>query len=532
MPTTKLKKIFDYASLKEIIFIAVLSFFFAFLINEVNLSYIKSTNPSNISINMGSTMYGHTVWSIDNNWYLPQIKNLLNGDGFTLDTHNPELKVRRTPVYPLFYGAHYVLFGEAHSFLLIKYSQLLLFVLSVILLGQSVFNLSGNVIWAKTISILYGINPYTVGFLYTTITEGISPAFVIISFFFYSLWFRYNKANYSLWLGISLGISILIRPALIVLLPSLFLAYVIAFLLGKTIMISRKDSLLICSGILLIMFPWTLRNFIVTKGEIVPLEKFYYGDPMDYGRGHISFRYWISSWDNPAITNPETYSNSIRSAIENNEDINNVSQNFVDSIPQNVYSINNRQEVLDALNELNACFNEKYDIEKINTGLTLKQKYETFNCEQVVSSKFDKLTEEHKSKTLFQYYVVSNLQIVKSVVFQSSSYMYAMLNPTNKSFNIFQTIIKSGMYIMNVALYLSVFLILFFTKKENSFLIAYPFFAAIGTFFLCCIFLRTMEARYMIPLYPFLYISLSFFISYFYIFVVKKLNFYDNDSLQ
>ena len=52
-------------------------------------------------------LYGATLDSPDNAWYLNQIKNYLDGLGFTIDPLDPIYSVRRTPGYPIFYGIHY-----------------------------------------------------------------------------------------------------------------------------------------------------------------------------------------------------------------------------------------------------------------------------------------------------------------------------------------------------------------------------------------------------------------------------------------
>lgn len=84
----------------------------AFSLNMLNVSCIwKQTDTGNEFLNK-NLVYNQTIFSIDNSWYLPQIHNFLAGKGFTCDTTDPRQAVRRTPVYPMFYGIHYLLFGE------------------------------------------------------------------------------------------------------------------------------------------------------------------------------------------------------------------------------------------------------------------------------------------------------------------------------------------------------------------------------------------------------------------------------------
>ena len=113
---------------------------YAVAINEWNIHAIKKNNPFNALSSNRSLVYNSSVFSIDNDWYTSQIKNYLNGKGFTIDPERYNYNVRRTPVYPLFYGLHFVLFGETKSYFFIRGSQILIYALSVIALFFAVLN--------------------------------------------------------------------------------------------------------------------------------------------------------------------------------------------------------------------------------------------------------------------------------------------------------------------------------------------------------------------------------------------------------
>jgi len=49
---------------------------YAFILNEWNIQCIRNNNPQNIEINSRSLVYNTAIFSVDNLWYLPQIKNL------------------------------------------------------------------------------------------------------------------------------------------------------------------------------------------------------------------------------------------------------------------------------------------------------------------------------------------------------------------------------------------------------------------------------------------------------------------------
>src|SRR5688572_4691757 len=105
----------------------VIIFFLALLCcisyNEINKYFVRKSNPSNELRNAKSVVYGSTIWSIDNYWYLTQTRNFLTGKGFLLDSQKSHTAVRRTPGYSIFYMLHIVLFGEKYAHRVIPYSQ-------------------------------------------------------------------------------------------------------------------------------------------------------------------------------------------------------------------------------------------------------------------------------------------------------------------------------------------------------------------------------------------------------------------------
>ncbi len=512
---------FNFANKGLICAIALSAFLFVLTANELNLSYIKTVNPDNKQINMVSTVGGFTVWSIDNPWYLPQVKNVLNGDGYTLDPRDPELKVRRTPGYPAFYGLHYVLFGESNSFFFIRYTQIFIHLLAVLLLGQAVFNFTSNRSWAILSAFLYGLNPYTAAYLYTTITEGISPAMLVFVLFAYSLCFKSPGLKNYLVLGIVTGSSLLVRPSLIVVIPSIALAIMIQQSAGqetfaRVIMGNLRKLAFVVLGTGIILAPWAIRNYYATDGDLVLLEKYYDDDPMNFGRGHSSFRDWISCWDNPANTSAEVYGIQIRTNLQENKPIEDITEAFLQKVPPLVYSINSRESVREAFDDLNDCFREKQATSKNNPNLTRKEERELSLCEDRIVGKFNNLIAEYRAKGSLRYYVLTPLMFMKALIFQSNSYAFGMFSaPQGLPLKTWQIIGKSLMYLLNVLLFAS--LIPFFLMDRKSFweLKIFIFGSILTTVWLCVIYFRYAEARYFIPCVPPLCVSLAYLLNRF-----------------
>ena len=99
-----------YKSLMLILFFSIIAFGY----NYVNVK----------SINTGSEVlkFGYTYQSPDDHTYVDPAINFIKGLGYIIDPSNEHWNVRRTPVYSVFYGIHYWLFGYEMSFFWVRIS--------------------------------------------------------------------------------------------------------------------------------------------------------------------------------------------------------------------------------------------------------------------------------------------------------------------------------------------------------------------------------------------------------------------------
>lgn len=503
----------NFADKRFILILTLLGAVWAFGLNEINLAYIKSANADNKPSKNFATVYDYTVFSVDNEWYIPHIKNITAGHGYTLDPKNPEMSVRRTPVYPLFYGLHYLVFGEKYSFAVIRYTQVIIHLMAVVLLGQAVFNLFGNARWAKTTAVLYALNPFTVGFLYMTITESLTPALTILILFGFSLCFQNLSRLNSFLFGLFFALGLLNRPVLILWAPAIGLAWLVLIVKRDSALNKRIFATVFAAlGFMTLILPWTVRNYFSTGGDLVFLEKYYYGDPMGHGRSHIKFREWIGAWENPANFSAESYTNKIKNTYrEGNGNAGKIRDDFISKMPDSLFEVNSKESVKAALDRLNACFEKKEIVFGKNPDLTFKQKSEMFECEDGAVAAFDSLIAEYKSKNPFGYYLSAPARFASSFIFHSGSYTFAMLNPPDGRFNLIQRIIKAAMYLLNVGLFIGFVAYSLYPKSPNSEFKIFGGGFLIVTFIFLVYYFRYAEARYMIPVYPVLYVGFSFF---------------------
>ena len=479
---------------------AIVLFFISILytcsMNMLNIHAIKKANPTNAELNARSLVYNATIYSIDNYWYLNHVKNYLATGKFTVDTTKYRYEVRRTPVYPLFYGAHYLMFGEKGSYISIRYTQTFLLALAVALLFLAVYNFTGNKTIGLFAALLYGLQPCVALSAFYTNTESLSSE--LVCYFLYGLSLCKINPSKNNWLitGILFALGVLCRP------PIIFLAISCLFAIFYFNKWNFKNS--IVSGIFftfgaaILLLPWTIRNYIVTNGEIIVMEK-YYGDPMDYGMPNVYLRSWISCWMNPADYSSEKVSNLMLTNLSYKEPISkkNIIDSIVDNLPSRALIGNNKTAISSTLSDL-------YEYYRFKNLPGFKNQFDS--TDKVVTEKMHLLKSNFIKKSAIDYYVITPLLFAKSVIFQSNSTSLTFLD--NYHGNYLKIAVKALLYLINVLSFLSILFLLFYIRKYvDVYLISTLGIAC--TFFVIIYILQYFENRYNFPVYPFMYTLLA-----------------------
>ena len=485
---------------------------FSLVFNKYNNKIITENNPLNIEYNSRSLVNNSTIFSIDNEWYLPQIKNFINGNGFTSNPNKTHYDVRRTPIYSMFYGIHYLVFGEAKSYFFIRFTQILLFALATITLLFATFNFTKNRTISITSAILFGFNPVLISYLYFTITEAISPALVCFLLYFLSCSYKNNdKKNWFL-VGLFFAIGSLCRTSIFFFIFSILFA--IIYVNRKSIKNIVVSGLIVFSGASTLFVPHLIRNFIVTNGDFILLEK-YYGDPMDYGIPNIELRNWISCWTNPADYSSEILSNEIRNSIlfDSTKTRSEIINSQIEKIPARATLANNKDKIFEAYGSLYDYYLIKYKT-KNQEELILKEK--------ICIEKMKQLKVDFIKKEPLQFYIVTPLLVIKSIIFQSNSSTLAILD--NYQSSIIKKAIKIKLYLLNVFCFFAIFASAFFARK---YLLVYGIcilFFIVNIAYITFV-LKYFEARYLIPIFPCMYIITSIFLVESYGKIKQKLHF-------
>lgn len=188
--------------------------------------------------------------------------NFLSGKGFVTDDG---LYSRRAPVYPLFLAFIYLIFG--HSYVIVRFIQAIigsLTCLIIYLLGKELFDKKIGLLSAFIFAIYYPFIQYPAYLL----TEIIFTFLLVVSMFFFLRYYFVRKNSLLFSATIFLGIASLCRASslLFILFLSFWLGLLYRFKLRQTI----KAVFVLLSGIIIIVLPWTIRNYIIYK-RVVPI---------------------------------------------------------------------------------------------------------------------------------------------------------------------------------------------------------------------------------------------------------------------
>lgn len=498
------------------ILVFIFAFFNCFLLNFLNINYIQKTNPENKKINTQSLVENSTVWSIDNSWYLPQAWNLSHGNGFTIDSSEPEMSVRRTPIYPLFYTFHYILFGEQDSFKVIRYSQTFLFALSALLLMMSVFNFSNNRSWAIWTGLLYGINVFVISYCFFTLTESLSPFLVVLTIYFFSKYIKESQQKYLVYVGISLAVSFLCRPTVGVLFVGIFAFLFIKFYHKKIELL--KFSLILLFTFLTCLLPWVIRNYHLT-GEIIIAEKYYHGATMSFGRAHIKLREIVSVWTNPANLSTEVFSTKLKEYLKENNwsGLNQYIDNYLSQWPQFVFQSFSKEEVHNDLLLLADCFRIKEEL-KINNNKILRKVLLNQDCEFDVYNSLSIKKQALIKDNFFRYWIITPVKTSFELIFNSQLHNFKLLNALPGRYLILG---KGFTYLYNVFLYIA--LLYFLLSKSIGWELKLFILAPILLLYtaLTVFLFRYVENRYLLVINPLLFIPFSYAVNNIYQYLNK-----------
>jgi len=191
--------------------------------------------------------------------------NLVQGNGYSMDIDPPySPSAYRPPVYPFFLATIYKLFG--HSYFAVKVMQSIVGALTCVLIyliSIEVFSRKVGIISALISSVYPAFLYYT----NTLIMEIVLIFIVAVTVLLFVKVVKHKTLKYQIAFGISIGIASLCRPAML-LYPFFALLFMYFIYPNKKEYLKHGGLMLI--AMLLVLTPWTIRNYVVF-GKILPV---------------------------------------------------------------------------------------------------------------------------------------------------------------------------------------------------------------------------------------------------------------------
>jgi len=237
---------------KNIFFIAIIGTFLCVLTNEINAHFLHSHIPNQFGL----------IHTADEASYIAPAKNFVDLGVWRDNSNGLTAYYQRPPGYGMLFAINYFLFAK-YAFLGMKVIQIACFFFSILLFWRIMDQLQLSKRGKFIATTIFAIVPCYSGFVYFSITEGITPFLLLWSVFEY---FKTDKKGKpSLGLVFSNILLLLVRPQLAIFPIMVF----ICFLFHKNF----KSSFFIMLSFIPLLF-WYGRTASISK-ELPSLHPIY-----------------------------------------------------------------------------------------------------------------------------------------------------------------------------------------------------------------------------------------------------------------
>ena len=481
------------------IVLAAMAFLLAFCINELNLKHLRKDGFE--------LRKGQTVVTNDDISYLKPFETYYHtGQLYTSELEKFSSMVR-SPGYGLFYFIHLKTFGPEQALHFQKIVQLILFALSVYCLFFIAYFLSKKTWLALVTSATYGLLPFSMGFLYYTLTEALTPAFVI----FYSFFLlkalhsdtNQKKLLHYAFAALMLAYLILLRPFLM----GLGLAF--PFFLFRDFQKNTHTAKLILYFIMLGSISisgltiWQIRNFR-NSGEILSLHPIYQNQlPGMFRKPHKAVWNFVKGWEHRGAIFHQMMSVLWDDAL-NGDSCHSAVNNVLALFPFHVTAHFGKERLSNSLKLYQKSVKAQSDYYLNNTLMPASLLPE----EAEAIAAFEALEAEYRKVFFIKYHLKTPFSVFKNMSMHSNLSLY-----------IFQHTYRGnrGMELLRwicFMIYFAVFLLCFgfvFAKQPYPIKILLGLTPLLYIFYLCY-FQRGIEERYTLPMLPLL-ITNAFLVS-------------------
>lgn len=468
--------------------IALLALVSAFFWNELNL---KNLRKAKIPLRNNQTVITADDASYLNPYqrlYEKGTKNETNFDKFSSSI--------RPPGYGLFYYLTLKFTGKSNALFVLKIVQCLLFAISVFCLYELSFFFTKSNWLASITAIIYGLLPFSIGFLFYTLTEGITPALLVISIYLMLKMTTEKEVRfqllYLLFAGSFFTVLFIVRPFLVLFLPIFLIGLFINWINQKGLKIAVLNTFLFLLLSIFGLASWQIKSKL-ELGKWLGLHPIYQNEiPGVFRKPHASLWELFKGWESNGTHFHETivpFWESTMALDTSQKQIDRV----ISQIPKNVVKSIGKQE-LDWAFRLyqKAIIAQKpyYEKQQLMPSLLLKE-------EQIAKRNFDRLAKKFEFKNRYQYHIQTPIQVSKSMIFHSNLSLHQFQHTYRG------TIWMETLRLLCFSIHSLSFLLLplaFFALKDIR--IRFLILGILAYCFYLIYFQRGIEERYTLPMLP------------------------------
>jgi hypothetical protein len=493
--------------------LSALAIALAVAVNEVNLSALRDAGHKLRS--------DETVITNDDHSYLFPFQTLwATGTMYQNDVERYTSTVR-SPGYGFLYYVCNSVVGPRYALLALKIFQLLLFGFSVYCLFFIALQVLKKRIWAIAITALYGLLPFTMGFLYYTLTEGVTPGLLITyAFILEGIGNRekgignreqgigngekgiglpaYHNGLRTQDLGLRTLIAALVLALIIVIRPVLgIVGLALPFFLWKAFYVKGKPGrfigmLVLCGFISMsLMGAWWIRNAYVL-GKFTGLHPIYQNEiPGKFRQPYAAVWDLEKGWESHGDRFHERMDVLYEAGVEADTSYA-VVDDYVAAMPPEVVAHFGKERLTRAYRQYLRCvFSQAPFLERNRT-----MPHERPAVEDSAILTFETLSKEYQRGFWLDYFLVTPAKVYKNLAFHSNLSLYMFQHTYRGTW--WAEALRWICFIIHSALFLLFPLGLFFKKIDLRFKML--FIVPVLIYVLYLVFVqRGIEERYMLP---------------------------------
>jgi 4-amino-4-deoxy-L-arabinose transferase-like glycosyltransferase len=207
--------------------------------------------------------------------HLTLAERIMAGQGDTLPTTRADGPIgdsqpafEKAPGYPFLLAALFRVTGVDFAFFPL---QCLLGALLSVLVVLVAFAAFGEPSVALFAGVAAAVHPVLVNAAAQLYNENVYFCLFFLCVWLYLRWYRERSTAVALLCGLCAGVTALVRESMLVPFAALVL---LAFLWNwrKEGLAALKPALLMAAGLVVVVAPWTLRNYLVTGGQFIPIS--------------------------------------------------------------------------------------------------------------------------------------------------------------------------------------------------------------------------------------------------------------------